>query len=163
MKKLILIRHAKSAWNNPWLADHDRPLGERGIKDAPKMAKRLKKRKLIPEIILSSTAIRAAETAKITAAELNFPCEEICYEKKLYHASPQTILKYIHLQKDSKNTLLLVGHNPGLNELISYLGVPLENLPTAGQVAFTLKSDHWNELTPENIQIWFVDYPKKKG
>jgi len=162
MKKLILIRHAKSAWDTPWLEDHDRHLAQRGVKDAPKMAKRLKKRKLIPEIILSSTALRAAETAKILAKELHFPVEEICLEKKLYHASPNTMLKYIHLQKDSKNMLLLVGHNPGLNELITYLGGKIENLPTSGQFGFNLKSDHWKELAPETVEVWFVDFPKKE-
>ncbi len=127
------------------------------------MAKRLKKRKLNPEIILSSTALRAVETAKITAKELNFPIEEICLEKNLYHASPNTILKYIHLQKDSKNVMIVVGHNPGFNELISFLGGKIENLPTSGHFAFTLKSDHWNDFKPENVNVWFVDYPKKKA
>jgi phosphohistidine phosphatase len=163
MKKLVLIRHAKSDWNNPWLEDHDRPLAERGLKDAPTMAKRLKKRNLNPEIILSSTALRAVETAKITSKELNFPEEEICFEKNLYHASAGTILKYIHHQKDSKNTLLIFGHNPGLNELISFLGGKIENLPTSGQFGFILKSDRWNDLKPENVEVWFEDFPKKKG
>jgi phosphohistidine phosphatase len=163
MKKLILIRHAKSDWGTPWLEDHERPLAERGRKDAPKMAKQLKKRNLKPEILLSSTALRAVETAKITAQELNFPEDEICYEKNLYHASPGTILKYIHLQKDSKNTLLIFGHNPGLNELITYLGGKIENLPTSGQFGFILKSDHWNDFKPENVKPWFVDFPKKKS
>lgn len=163
MKKTIFIRHAKSDWENPWLDDHDRPLAERGLKDAPRMAKNLKKRDLKPDIFLSSTALRAAETARITAKELNFPEEEICFEKNLYHASPGTILKYIHLQKDSKNTLLLVGHNPGLNELISYLGGKIENLPTSGQFGFILKSEHWNDFKPGKVEFWFVDYPKKKS
>jgi phosphohistidine phosphatase len=163
MKKIILIRHAKSAWDNPWLGDHDRPLAERGIVDAPKMANRLKKRGIHPEIILSSTAKRASETAIITAKALGFPEDEITWEKNLYHASPNTILKYIHLQKDSKNTLIVFGHNPGFNELINYLGGNIENLPTAGQFGFKLKSDHWQDLGPKTAEVWFVDYPKKKG
>ena len=163
MKKIVLIRHAKSDWDNPWLEDHDRPLADRGVKDAQKMAKRLKKRILKPEIILSSTALRAVETAKITTKELNLPEEEIRFEKKLYHASPGTLLKYIHLQKDSKNTLLIFGHNPGLNELITYLGGKIENLPTSGQFGFILKSDRWNDFLPGNAELWFVDFPKKKS
>lgn len=163
MKKIILIRHAKSAWDNPWLSDHDRPLTDRGKRDAPMMAKRLKKRGIKPDIILSSTAKRAAETALITAQELEFPVQEISWENNLYHSSPSTILKYIHLQKDSKNAMLIFGHNPGLNDLIEYLGGNLDNLPTSGQFGFTLKSEHWNELSPKTAQVWFVDYPKKKG
>jgi phosphohistidine phosphatase len=163
MKKLIFIRHAKSDWGNPWLNDHDRPLSERGLQDAPKMAKRLKSRILNPCLLLSSTALRAVETARITAKELNFPEDEICFEKKLYHASPGTLLKYIHLQKDSKDTLLVFGHNPGFNELIAHLGGEIENLPTSGQFGFILKSDHWKELQPENVEFWFMDFPKKKS
>ncbi len=162
MKKIILIRHAKSAWDNPWLNDHDRPLAERGIHDAPMMAKRLKKRKIQPKIILSSTAVRAAETAKIIARELEFPESEITFEENLYHASPNKILKYIHLQKDSKDTLIVVGHNPGFNELIAYLGGKLDNLPTSGQIGFIVKSDHWSDLGPKTAEVWFVDFPKKK-
>lgn len=163
MKKIILIRHAKSAWDNPWLPDHDRPLSDRGLRDAPIMAKRLKKRKIQPDLILSSTAIRAVETAKIIAKELEFPEEEIVYEKNLYHAPPNKILKYIHLQKDSKDTLVVIGHNPGFNELIEYLGGNLDNLPTSGQFGFLVKCDQWSDFGPKTAEFWFLDFPKKKS
>lgn len=163
MKKIILIRHAKSSWDNPWLGDHDRPLAERGKKDAPKMAKKLRKRGIHPDLILSSTALRAAETAKITAKELGYLEDEICWEKNLFHASPQTILKYIHMQKDSKNTLLVFGHNPGFNDLITYLGGKIENLPTSGQFGFKLHSEKWSDLKPETAEVWFMDFPKKNS
>ena len=162
MKKIILIRHAKSAWDNPWLSDHDRPLAERGLHDAPIMAKRLKKRNIHIEIILSSTAKRAIETAKIIAEELDFPVSDIIVEENLYHASPNKILKYIHQQNDSKETMIVVGHNPGFNELIAYLGGKLDNLPTSGQFGFLVKSDHWSDLGPKTAEVWFVDFPKKK-
>ena len=162
MKKIILIRHGKSAWDQPWLSDHDRPLADRGIHDAPKMASRLKEKSIHPDLILSSTALRAADTAKITAEILGFPEDEIEFEKNLYHASPSILLKYIHLQKDSKDLNLLVGHNPGLNELISHLGGKLDNLPTSGQFGFQFTTDSWNEIGPQNAKVWFIDYPKKK-
>lgn len=92
MKKIILIRHGKSAWDQPWLADHDRPLAERGLNDVPKMAKRLKKKGIIPDVILSSSALRAVDTAKITAEILGFPEEDIVFEENLYHASVSTML-----------------------------------------------------------------------
>lgn len=161
MKKLILIRHAKSSWDKPWQNDHDRPLAERGLRDAPEMAKRLKKRGIQPEIILSSTALRAIQTAKITAQELNFPEEKIETEKNLFHASPNMILKIIHMQKDTHDTLFVFGHNPGLNELINELGVDLDNLPTSGQIGFKLDAESWSELNRKNVQFWFIDYPKK--
>ena len=163
MKKIILIRHAKSSWDNPWLSDHDRPLAERGRKDAPKMAKRLRKRNVQPDLILSSTALRAAETAKITAKEFDFPVDDITWEKNLFHAAPHVILKYIHMQKDSKKTMLIFGHNPGFNELIALLGGNLDNLPTSGQFGFKLKCDHWAELNRDTAEVWFVDYPKKEN
>ena len=163
MKKIILIRHAKSAWDNPWLTDHDRPLSDRGLRDAPIMAKRVKKRKIYPDLILCSTATRAVETAKILAKEFEFPEKEILFEKNLYHASPNKILKYIHLQKDAKDTMIVVGHNPGFNELIEYLGGKLENLPTSGQFGFLVKSDRWSDFGPKTAEVWFVDYPKKKS
>lgn len=162
MKNLILIRHAKSSWDNPWQNDHDRPLAERGLRDAPKMAKRLKKKGIYPDIILSSTALRAIETAKITAKELSFPEEKIEGVKSLFHASPNIILKCIHQQKDTVETLFVFGHNPGMNDLINELGVKLDNLPTSGQLGFKLDAESWSELNRKNVQFWFVDYPKKE-
>lgn len=161
MKKIILVRHAKSAWDNPWLADHDRPLAARGIADAPKMAKRLKKREITPDLILSSTALRAAETARITAKIINYPLKDIVWEKGLFHATPHQILKIIRMQSDSANTILVFGHNPGFNDLIIYLGGDLANLPTSGQFGFKLNSAHWADLKPETVQVWFFDFPKK--
>ena len=163
MKKIILVRHAKSSWDDPFLNDHDRPLAPRGINDAPKMAKRLKNRGIVPDLLLSSTALRAAETAKFTAKFLDYPLEEICWETGLFHASPNQILKIIRMQKDSANTILVFGHNPGLNELIAHLGGKLDNLPTSGQFGFNLKSNHWADLKPETAEPWFIDFPKKKS
>jgi phosphohistidine phosphatase len=162
MKKFILVRHGKSAWDRPFLADHDRPLADRGLRDAPKMAKRLKKRGVDPDLILSSSALRALHTAQITAEELEIPIKKIVVEENLFHASPNVILKYMRMQQDTIQTLLIFGHNPGLNDLIDYLGGDIENLPTSGQFGFKLKSEHWGELSPENVEFWFADYPKKK-
>lgn len=163
MKKIILVRHAKSSWDDPFLNDHDRPLADRGIADAPKMAKRLKKKGIVPDLILSSTALRAAETAKITAKILGRSEDDISWEKGLFHALPNQILKIIRMQKDSVNTLLVFGHNPGFNDLITYLGGDLDNLPTSGQFGFRLKSEHWAELSPETAEVWFFDFPKNKN
>lgn len=161
MKKIILMRHAKSSWENPWMEDYDRPLAERGVLDATKMAKALKNRGVIPQLLFSSPASRTMETAKITSKILGITEEYICYEKSLYHASPSQLLKAIHHQKDSVDTLLLLGHNPGLTELIQELGVQLDNLPTSGQLGFTLEATRWEEFKAGNVSFWFVDYPKK--
>ncbi|GAB2483668.1 SixA phosphatase family protein [Algoriphagus taiwanensis] len=163
MKKFILIRHAKSAWDQPFLQDHDRPLAERGLKDAPKMAQRLKKKGIYPDLMVSSTATRALETAKITVKELGYSKKEIKADAHLYHASPQAILKIMRMQPDSVSTLFLFGHNPGLNEVIEYLGGKIDNLPTSGQFGFYLEADSWEELSPERVKVWFLDFPKNKS
>ncbi|MBN7812396.1 histidine phosphatase family protein [Algoriphagus sp. H41] len=163
MKKIILVRHAKSAWDNPTLSDHDRPLAERGLKDAPKMAKRLKQKGLTIDLMLSSSAVRAMETAKILAKELGYPKEKIKTDGKLYHATPHTLLSAIRSQSDEIKTMLVFGHNPGFNDLIDYLGGEIDNLPTSGQFGFILKSGNWRDLQPENVEVWFVDYPKKNS
>lgn len=162
MKKLIVIRHAKSSWDKPWQNDHDRPLAERGFRDAPKMAKRLKKRGIEPDLILSSSALRAVQTAKITAQEFSFPEEKIKVEKSLFHAAPDIILKSIHMQKDSHATIFIIGHNPGMNELINELGIEIDNLPTSGQLGLKMDVNSWSEFNRKNVQFWFIDYPKKE-
>ena len=161
MKKIILIRHGKSDWNNSNLTDHDRPLAIRGLNDVPEMSLRLKERGIVPDLILSSTATRASQTAEIVAEVLHIPKSKIAFEKKLYHASYGMILKCIQKQDDSNEIIFVVGHNPGMNDFIDFMGGNLDNLPTSGQYAFLAETDHWTQLRPQNIKTWFVDYPKK--
>ena len=162
MKKIILIRHAKSDWDNPSLPDYDRPLAARGLEDAPKMAALLKKRAINIDGILSSTAKRAKQTAEITAEVLGIP-HHIQWDRSLYHASADHLLNVIQAQPTHLQTLILVGHNPGLTELIVRLGVNLDNLPTAGQFAFTVLSDDWKNLSAANCKFEWWDSPKKLG
>ncbi len=163
MKKIILIRHAKSDWDNPSLPDYDRPLAARGLEDTPKMAASLKNRGIQVDLICSSTAQRAMQTANITAAVLGYPEAEIHWERSLYHASASHLLQFIQSQSNQVQSLLLVGHNPGLTELIVRLGVNLDNLPTAGQFAFTVLSDDWKDLSAANCKFEWWDSPKKLG
>lgn len=161
MKKLILIRHAKSSWEDPLLDDHERPLNDRGHRDAPQMAQRLKEKEVIADLIISSTAVRAKATAYITAERLDFPKEEILIRKDLYHTSENEMLKVLTRLPDTLNTVLLIGHNPGLNDLIIRLGGKIKDLPTAGQFAFSFDTSKWSEIDAENSKVWFVDHPKK--
>ena len=163
MKKIILIRHGKSGWDSPWLSDHDRPLAERGIADVPQMARRLQERGLVPDLIVSSTALRAAETARLTAAVFGYPESQIVLEKSMYHASPEELLAVIRRQSEAVQTLVLVGHNPGLTELIQDLGTNLDNLPTSGQFGYTLSNSRWSDFAAEKISNVWIDYPKKLG
>ncbi len=161
MKKIILIRHAKSGWDNPSLPDYDRPLADRGLQDAPQMATSLKNRGITVDLICSSTAQRAKQTASITAAVLEYPEAEIHWEKSLYHASASHLLQFIQSQSNQVHTLVLVGHNPGITELIVRLGVNLDNLPTAGQFAFTVLGEEWKDLSASNCRFDWWDSPKK--
>ncbi len=162
MKKIILVRHGKSAWDNPFLEDHDRPLAERGLRDLKIMSERLISRGVNPGLFLTSSATRAVETAKIIAAALDYPEKDIVSEENLYHSSPEIILKYLRMQKDKFDLILVFGHNPGFNDLIEYLGESIDNLPTSGQFGFTFDTEHWSEISPKNASFWFIDYPKKK-
>lgn len=161
MKKIILIRHAKSDWDNPSLPDYDRPLAARGLDDAPKMATSLKNREIKIDGILSSTAKRAKQTAQITAQVLGVPEENIQWDRSLYHASADHLLHVIQAQQADLQTLILVGHNPGLTELIVRLGVRLDNLPTAGQFTFKVLSDDWKDLSADTCRFDWWDSPKK--
>lgn len=161
MKKLILMRHAKSCWDLPWQDDHERPLAERGIRDAPIMAQKLLNRGIQVDSILSSSANRALLTANKLVEELKLSPEIIQIEHELYHAPPQIIIKYLQSQKESVETLVLIGHNPGLNELIQLFGTKIDNLPTSGQIGFILELNHWKRLTSKKYKFWFLDFPKK--
>ncbi|MEN2281394.1 histidine phosphatase family protein [Algoriphagus sp. SE2] len=162
MKKIILIRHGKSAWDKPFLADHERPLAERGLRDVPIMGERLLRRGLKPDLILSSSAKRAIQTAEIIASYLEYSKNDIVSEKNLYHCSPEIILKYLRMQKDKFDLIFVFGHNPGFNDLIERLGGKIDNLPTSGLYGFRFDTDHWAEISAENASFWFLDFPKKK-
>lgn len=163
MKKVYLIRHAKSSWEEPWSNDHDRPLAPRGLRDAPKMGKRLKLKGIIPDKIISSTALRAKETAELIAEELKFPVKKIDFDSRLYHASASTYLHFIRQQDDKIDCLFVIGHNPGMNELIHHLGIDLDNLPTAGICGFESKENSWSDFKPKKTKMIYLDYPKKKA
>lgn len=162
MKKIILIRHGKSAWDKPFLADHERPLAERGLRDLPIMGERLVQRGIEPNLFLSSSAVRAMQTAKLIAPAFNYPEKDIISEENLYHCSPEMILKYLRMQKDKIDLILVFGHNPSFNELIDLLGGKIDNLPTSGQYGFKFDTKHWSEISAKNASFWFMDHPKKK-
>jgi phosphohistidine phosphatase len=133
MKTLTLLRHAKSSWDSPGLADSERPLSRRGERDAPLTARRIKDAEIRPSLILSSPAVRAWTTARSVASELHYPPEFLQREQDLYLASRRRLIEVIGRQDRGFNSLLLVGHNPGLTELANYLVPGLtDNVPTCG-------------------------------
>ena len=161
MRSLTLLRHAKSSWQDRDLADHERPLAERGRRDAPRMGERIAARGGRPALILTSSAKRALETAQIVARVLE-PPRALGIEPALYLADPGTILDVIAGTDDSVTTLLVVGHNPGLTELVNRLlpDLRLDNLPTAGVVSMTSTAPTWRDVGARNTTLAFYDFPK---
>ena len=161
MKKLILLRHAKSSWKDASLDDFDRPLNRRGKKDAPKMAHKLAMRKIKIDLIISSPAKRTNETAKIFANILGYE-SEIIFNDKLYEASYKEILNVINLIDDKYQNVLLVCHNPGITNLVNYISdYFIENISTSGIVGLSTNSS-WKNINENGCSFLFYDYPKRK-
>jgi len=162
VKELFILRHAKSSWDNPALADFDRPLNSRGKEDAPLMGKHLSKLGIKPDLILSSPAKRAKKTAKIVAEQLGIKPEEIEFRETIYEASAQSLLYLVCQLPDSAKRVMLVGHNPGFTELANILGdIVIENIPTAGIVGIAFDTSKWEEVCRMKGHTILFDYPKK--
>src|SRR6266545_5000769 len=130
MKTLFLIRHAKSSWDDTALPDKDRPLGDRGRRDAPKMGKRLAKRDVKPDLILSSPARRATATAEIIAKKLDYKLKDIVVDDRLYAGAVHSLLNVIHGLGDKPERVMLFGHNPELTEFAHRLSGEITHMPT---------------------------------
>src|SRR5437899_2174425 len=130
MKTLFLIRHAKSSWDDTALPDKDRPLSDRGRRDAPKMGKRLAKRDVKPDLILSSPARRALTTAEIIAKKLDYKRKNIVVEDRLYSGAVHDLLNVVQKLGDKLERVMLFGHNPELTELAHPLSSDITHMPT---------------------------------
>lgn len=160
MKKLYIIRHAKSSWKDLMLNDFERPLNKRGKKDAPFMGKLLKKKGVFPDAILSSPAKRAKSTAKKIAKEINFT-KPIVYERNIFEASVATLKSVIRSIDDKYETVFMFGHNPGLNTLVEALVDFHENLPTSAVVEIEFDCKKWSKISSKNAKLISFEYPKK--
>jgi phosphohistidine phosphatase len=159
---LYLVRHAKSSWDNRGLSDHERPLNDRGLHDAPRMFERLCENAPQPEYILSSDAVRAAATAQFLLQALGLDTDRLSFDAELYHASPQTILEAARALPDSVSVAAIVGHNPGMTYAANDLAenLDLDNLPTCGIVGIESAGKHWREF--EGGMLSYFDYPKNQ-
>ena len=161
MKTLTILRHAKSSWDEPALADRDRPLSPRGRKDAPMMGRRIAAAGIRPSLILSSPAVRAWKTARAAGRALGYPLEFLQREPALYLASLDELLDVVSGQDNQFNNLMLVGHNPGLTEFANFLAPGLtNNLPTAGVVCVAIDQDDWDLHARPATELVLYDYPK---
>lgn len=150
MKTLTLIRHAKSDWSDHCLSDHDRPLNERGQRSAPALGKALARRSAPPQLLLSSTALRAATTAEYIAAELGIVPSEIVYDKNLYLASAADLLHRLAAIDETTGIghVMLVAHNPGIADLAHQLagGEAIGRFVTGAVATIELDIGYWGEI-----------------
>jgi len=145
MKTLLVLRHAKSSWNEPALDDHERPLNKRGRRDAPRMGELLREHGLIPDVVISSDAVRARLTAEAVAGAAGY-AGAIVLDPRLYLAGPADILSLLQRVRGKAETVMIVGHNPGLEELVEQLTGERQDLPTATLAQIGLPIDQWRDL-----------------
>jgi len=163
MKTITILRHAKSSWDNPGIVDFDRPLNQRGERDAPEMGRRMKTADIRPSLIVSSPAARAWATAKLVAVEIAYPLEFLQRERDLYHAGPKRIYDVIAAQDEGFKSIMIVGHNPGLTELANQLVPDLtSNMPTASYVSVLIDTDTWDLQSRRSAELIEYDYPKRR-
>ena len=162
MKNLYLVRHAKSSWKFPHLADFDRPLNGRGKRDAPEMGRRLKAREIEADLMVSSPAKRAFTTAMEIAKALGYPEENILTDHNIYHAGTPDLMGVIRTFPDQKSHALIFGHNPGFTDLANQLlDEYFDNIPTCGIVGINFNTPYWVSIDHSNSRMLFYDYPKK--
>lgn len=147
MKTLYLVRHAKSSWKFD-LDDHKRPLNERGLNDAPKVAQKAAEGLSKPDLMMSSDAIRAKTTALFFAKAFNIPENELVLEHKLYDFSGNDVLQVIRTCPDTVDTLMIFGHNNAMTTIVNVFGSKLmDNVPTCGCIAITFAVQNWKDIS----------------
>jgi len=156
MKTLYLMRHAKSSWKDQTLPDFERPLNRRGIRAAETMGRFLKQQKMLPDLVLSSSATRARDTIEIVlkAAKLR---TELRYDERIYLASPTRLLEVISQIEKERKVVLVVGHNPGMEELVELFTGSLQRMPTAALANVSFKSSKWSDAKENTGTLqWLV-------
>ena len=146
MKTLYLLRHAKSSWDDPSLKDFDRPLNDRGLKAAPRVGAYMLKKEIRPDFMLSSPALRARQTTHIVCEAAGLS-SLINFDERIYEAGVQRLFEIVTGFADGINTALMVGHNPGFEELLSALTGESQRMPTAALACIELKIKKWSDLT----------------
>ena len=146
MKTLLILRHAKSSWKDEDLSDHDRPLNKRGKANAPQVGELIQREGLMPDLILSSTANRARQTAELLAESAGYE-GDIRLLRELYAAPPSAYIDALSKLDDRFDRVLVVGHNPGLEDLLQILTLAVQSMPTAALACISLPLERWSDLT----------------
>lgn len=161
MKTLYIVRHAKSSWDFPDLPDVGRPLLEKGISNTNKIIKELNEKGVKIDMLVSSHAKRAFETAKLIAKGIFFPVEKIEVSRNIYQVNRDEIFNVIFSQNDEMDSLMIVGHNPTLTQFANiFLEEQIDLLPTSGIVSIDFETDKWIDVIKANHKMNFILFPK---
>ncbi len=161
MKTLYLARHAKSSWEEPGVSDFDRPLVPKGIRKTGLVIDYLKKQGTNTDLVISSPALRAHETAKLVAVGLNYPVSKIRTDRKIYDGYYDRILDIIYGTPNTVNSLMIFGHNPTMTNLANlFLHPGIDAMPTSCIVCLSFNTDKWEEIPNSEATCVFVVYPK---
>lgn len=161
MKTLYIARHAKSSWKYPDLHDHDRPLLEKGKKRTRKVINFLRNHEAQPELILSSTAKRAAETATFYASGCGVAAENLIFEAALYQTSREMLFSYLANISNQIQSLMIVGHNPAMTNFANhFLHEPIDWLPTSAVVGLQIDTENWSGIAAAHCRLRFMAVPK---
>jgi len=164
MKYLLLVRHAKSSWDDFSIKDFDRPLNDRGKNDAPMMARRLLDKGLKIDAFVASPAKRARKTVELFVKEYKENKDNIIFFDALYLAGPSIFSQVISKTDDQFDTIAVVSHNDGITAFANTLtNTTTNNIPTCGIFAVKVKAKHWSDFPTAEKEFWFFDYPKNKG
>jgi phosphohistidine phosphatase len=164
MKQLLLVRHAKSSWDDPSLSDFDRPLNDRGKKDAPEMAKRLSEKKIRFDAFVSSPAKRARQTCKHFAKEFDFKKNKIVEEPRLYEATEGNFYEVVKSFKNKWDCVAIFSHNPGITAFANSLTTTrVDDMPTCGVFAVQVDIKKWKDFREAKKEFLFLDYPRNEG
>jgi len=161
MKTLFLVRHAKSSRDDPSLPDRSRPLDDRGKQDAPMMGKRLARRDVKPDLLVSSPALRALTTAQLIAGELGYQRKNIVVDDRLYASSPDDLLAVIRALDKKLDRVMLVGHNPEFTDLAHRLSSEIIDMPTCAVAEFSFDTKAWSDVGDVMPAKAVLDFPKK--
>lgn len=160
-KTLLLVRHAKSDWGNLSLSDFDRPLNERGLRDAPRMAQHLIEKGIAIDAFIASPAKRAKKTAQIFAQAYQRDKDNIIYHTALYLAPPTVFFDVISETDNQYNSIAVFSHNNGLTDFANLLTpTRIDELPTCGVFAVSVATDNWADFLHADKHFLFCDYPK---
>jgi len=163
MKTLILVRHAKSSWNDAALPDRERPLNDRGKRDLARMCKRLAERGVKPDLIVSSPALRALATAEVIAKKLDYKRKHIAVSDRLYAGQADDLLEVMRALDDELQSVMLVGHNPELTELARHLSREITHMPTCAIAQFTFSAKSWSDIGSVTLAEVAFDFPTKSS